>query len=572
MAKNHAKARGPATQKSTTKAAAASVEGLREMASSLLAKGSGQQAIEALVDVIVSLQNDNERLAYRLAAAIRARFGRKSEKLSAEELGQLVLAFGGTEEQANAPTPLVPTQPKPEEIGERDSETEAPKKKKRRTNHPGRSTLSPDIPRVINLVSVPPAERNCAHCSAEMQCIGHIDHEVVEFVPASIVVNVERREKLACVACNQDIVTAPRVATEAYQRRAGMSLLAHLVESKCDDALPIYRQHDQLRRLGFDVPLNSLYGYWDYATSLLVPVADAIVSKVLSESVVGIDDTKLDYLDRESARGKSRGHLWCFVGDGPNVGFIFTETWEAADIEPWIGAVDGFIQCDDYKGYGSKLEREDGSIRILVPPERRLGCMMHVRRRFHQAYVGKHLGAAIPLRIIGDIYKTEAKAKELGLSPDERIELRRKESLPLLDAFDSWVDEQVIKLLPTSPLGSAARYAQDQRVFVRRCFTDGRFEIDNGRVEREIREPAIGRKNFCFAGSAKAAERLAAAYTVVQSARRTGIPVREYLIDILGRLDRGWPARQLTTLLPERWKIERANAFPDKAAKKPEQQ
>ena len=567
MAAKHTKIRRSAVKTTPKEAPAASVETLREMASALLAKGNGQQAIETLVDVIVSLQNDNQRLVYRLAAATRARFGRKSERLTAEELGQLVLAFGGTEEQAAAPTPLVPTQSKPTEHGEREPAENGPKKeKKRRPNHPGRSKLSSDIPRVIETVSVPPEERACTHCGAEMQCIGHVDHETVEFIPARIVVNVERREKLACVVCSQDIVTAPRETSEAYQRRAGMSLLAHLVESKCDDALPVYRQHDQLRRLGFNIPLNSLYGYWDYATSLLVPVADAIVSKILGESVVAIDDTKLDYLDPSSARGKSRGHLWCFVGDGPNVGFIFTETWEAADIEPWIDAIDGFVQCGDYKGYSSTLVREDGSARILVPPERRLGCMMHVRRRFHQAYVGRHLGAAFPLKFIGDIYRIEAQAKELGLCADERLELRRKESLPLLDAFDDWVDEQLPKLLPTSPLCSAARYAKDQREFVRRCFGDGRFEIDNGRVEREIREPAIGRKNFCFAGSAKAAERLAAAYTVVQSARRVGVPVREYLVDTLGRLDRGWPARQLTDLLPERWALERAKALPDKVA------
>jgi hypothetical protein len=179
--------------------------------------------------------------------------------------------------------------------------------------------------------------------------------------------------------------------------------------------------------------------------------------------------------------------------------------------------------------------------------------MMHVRRRFHRAYLGRHLGAVVPLKLISDIYDIEAEAKKRCLAPEDRLTLRQEKSVLLLTQFDTWVDDNLPKLLPKSPLGTAARYAKDQRPFVRRCFTDGRFEIDTGRVEREIREPAIGRKNYLFTGSVPGAERLAAAYTVVQSARHAQLPVRDYLVDILRKLDRGWPARRLTELLPGRW-------------------
>jgi transposase len=523
---------------------------LREMTRAMAARGNAEQALEVLFGVVEKLQQDNERLVYRLAASTRARFGRRSEKLSAEQLGQLVLAMGGSEEQAAATDPTLPVSAAPTEAGEQGpSKPETKRPKKRRVNHKGRTALHPDLPRDITVVPVPEGERHCIHCGVEMQCAGHIDHETVDLVPASIRVRVERREKLACKskACQQDITAAPRKETRAYTRRAGMSLLAHLVEAKCDDALPIYRQQDQLRRLGFDAPLNTLYGYWDHATALLVPVADAIVSTLLADPIVGIDDTKLDYLDPADPRGKQRGHLWCFVGIGPLVGFVFTESWRAEEIEPWISAIDGHIQCDDYKGYGSTVVGADGVGRVLVPPERRLGCMMHVRRRFHRAYLGGHLQAAVPLKLIADIYDVEAEAKT------KQLDLRREKSAPVLEQLDTWVDDNLPQLRPKSPGATAACYAKEQRSFVRRCFEDGRFEIDNGRVEREIREPAIGRKNYLFTGSVAGATRLAAAYTVVLSARHRQLPVRSYLIDILGKLDSGWPARRLTELLPHRW-------------------
>ena len=505
---------------------------LRESIDMMVASGQSKQAFEVLFKIVESLENDNERLTYRLAAAARARFGRRSEKLSAEELGQLVLAFGGSEEDAAAQEPNLPAPMSPCEHGDEKSLCEKPAKKKRK-NHPGRTKLNALLPRDITVVSVPEEERKCIHCGDEMAVIDYVDHETIEFKPAEIRVNVERREKRACKKCNQDITTAPRQKTFAYQRRAGMSLLAHLVEAKCDDALPIHRQQDQLRRLGFDVPVNTLYGYWDYATTLLMPVADAIVSTVLANPIVGIDDTRLDVLDRSNAKGKFRGHVWCCVGIDGLVGFVFTPTWSAEDIEPWISAIDGFIQCDDYKGYSSVFKGSDGIERVLVPPERRLGCMMHVRRRFHAACLGKHLAAAIPLKMIADIYKIEKRAKKEAFSPDERLELRQQEALPILEAFDDWVDEEAKKIRPKSPLGRAVDYAKDQRSYIHRCFSDGRFEIDNGRVEREIREIAVGRKNYLFSGSAEGAKRLAGAYTVVQSARHKGLPVRDYLIDIL---------------------------------------
>jgi len=63
--------------------------------------------------------------------------------------------------------------------------------------------------------------------------------------------------------------------------------------------------------------------------------------------------------------------------------------------------------------------------------------------------------------------------------------------------------------------------AEDQEPFLRRCFMDGRFELDTGRVERAIREVALGRKNFVLTGSTEGAERLATAYTVIVTDART---------------------------------------------------
>ena len=496
-----------------------------------------------------------DRQAKNIAWMTRLLFGRKSEKLSAEELGQLVLAYGASEAEAAKADPELPV-PSREDA---EPEEEPLKPKKRRPNHRGRTKLSEDLERIITEVVVPDHERACTCCGAEMATFGTVDHERVEYVPAKLVVHVERREKLGCRACKGDAVTADRVEEPARPLRVGASFLVHLVESKCDDALPIHRQCDQFARLGFELPPSTAYGYWRYVTSLLEPIADALLGTILEDPVwVGIDDTGLDVLDRNRKGGKYRGHLWCFRASSGLVAYRFTETWEAREVAPWFHAIGKhtLTQVDDYKGYSSKVVGPDGVERFVVDPNRRLGCMMHVRRRFYQAFTLGDKRAAKPVAWIKELYAVEERAKDM--SPDDRLSLRKEHSFPILDAFKAWMDETAPSLRKTGKLTEAVRYALQQWVYVRRCFEDGRLEIDNGACERAIREPAIGRKNFLFTGSADAAKRLAAAYSIVQTCRALGISTREYMLDVVTKLENGWPARRLTELLPQNWAAARA--------------
>lgn len=561
------------------------IEQLRAASQTMLRDGDGNQAIATLLEIIAGLSRTNEAMA-------RALYGRRSERLTPEELGQLALAFGATPQAAAAAEPDVPTPDMPEQADDADRPAETDRKQRKR-KHPGRARLDPALPRRITCHDVPVCERDCIHCGSRMQPIGHIDHERVDYIPARLEVVVDRREKVACLACRQDIATAPRPAsrdsmrqddasldavaaevetatraiapTAAGQgaastapgahvmRRVGASLLAHLLEAKCDDALPIYRQRQMLSRLGFDVPLNTLYGYWDAAARLVQPVAQVVLSVVLGEAIVGLDDTKLDWLDPDKGSRRQRGHLWCFMGTSRLVAFDFTKTWCAEEVAPWVCGIDGFIQCDDYKGYSAKVCIGDSPPTPLVPPDRRLGCWMHLRRPFHKAFKAGEKHAIIGLGHIKELYAIEALAKEQAMSPDERLTLRQQRSQPIADAFFAWVDEQNKLARPRSYLGQALGYATQQKDFVLRCLSDGRFELDTGRVERQIREPVIGRKNYLFSGSAKAAQRLAGVYTLVCSCQNLGIDTRAYLTEIITQLQAGFPLRHINRLRPDIW-------------------
>lgn len=608
---------------------------LRDAMGEMLRAGDGDGVIETLLEIITQQHHDNARLAKYVDKLLRWRFGRRSEKLNAEEIEQLALAFGATPEQAAQPEPQVPQPDEPEEKddnGEPEGEKKPRKKGSKKGRHPGRSRLDPNLPRNVTFHPVPADERHCIHCQLEMQPIGHVDHERVRYIPARIEVDVDRCEKLACGHCKQDIVVAPRpdakpaakpaggsanaaepascvdtveqveeaakpaaatdqaglavgstqkhpkakrhadVAAGAHvYRRADPSLLAHLLEAKGDDAMPIYRQRQQLARLGFDAPLNTLYGYWDAATRMVEPVADVVLSEILGHDIVGLDDTRLDWLDPKADRRRRRGHLWCFMGIGPLVAFQFTETWCADDVAPWIESIDGFIQCDDYRGYAAMRERKDGSVSPLVPPERRLGCWMHTRRPFYEAFKAAERHAIIALGHIKELYAIEREAREANMIPAERLELRQSRSVPVAQEFFAWVHKQDGLVRPSSYLGKAVGYATQQKDFLLRCFEDGRFELDTGRIEREIKEPVIGRKNYLFSGSAEAAGRLAGVYTLICSCNKLGINTRAYLVDIITRLQAGFPLRDINRLRPDIWAKEHPSLVAQQLAQQPAQ-
>jgi transposase len=486
-------------------------------------------------------------------------YGRRTEKLTSEELGQLALAFGADEAEAAKPDPQVP-HPEAPDASEDDSEQEGAadeEKKKKKRKRRKRTIVGPEVERSIEDVLVPAEERACTCCHHEMQVIDLIERSWLEFVPAKFIQHIERREKLACrrSECRGDIHAAGPAESRPERRKVDASLLTQLVEGKCHDALPIDRQRDQFARMGVTFPLNTLYSYWTYVTTLLLPVAKIVLARVLAAPIVGVDDTKLRVLNKGSPGGSYKACLWCFTTSGPLVAFTVTRSWEAKEIAEHIGVIDGFIQCDDYKGYGSVVAVPDGKERVLVDPERRLGCMMHVRRHFYDALKLGDKRAAPAIEWIGLIYEVEAEAKAQGLDAAGRLALRNERSVPLLDELEAWIDKTKPKCTPKSPLAKALGYAEQQRPFIRRCFSDGRFEIDNGHTERAIRRPCVGRNNYLFTGSPDAAERLAGAYTLVLSGRNVGIDIRTYLADVIRKLEAGWPMRRIAELVPDQWAV-----------------
>jgi hypothetical protein len=174
-----------------------------------------------------------------------------------------------------------------------------------------------------------------------------------------------------------------------------------------------------------------------------------------------------------------------------------------------------------------------------------------VRRKFHDLYQAHQSPVAKEaLERIAQLYGIEKEIR--GRSPDERREVRRASSRPLLDSMHVWLKATMAKLSRKSDVAVAIHYALERWAALMLFSEDGRVEMDNNAAERALRTVALGRKNYLFAGSDAGGERAAAIYSLLGSAKLNGIDPEAYMTAVLRRIA-DHPINRIGELLP--WRL-----------------
>jgi transposase len=209
--------------------------------------------------------------------------------------------------------------------------------------------------------------------------------------------------------------------------------------------------------------------------------------------------------------------------------------------ERFLAGFQGYLQADAFSGY----DRLCAGAKVI-----RVACWAHARRKFYDARHTSPLPAHEALARIRQLYRIEDACKDF--STEARRVIRQRDTVPLLDSFGEWLDEQGHKALPKSPIGQAISYARAQWEDLRTYTRDGDLSIDNNVSERSLRAQAIGRKNYLFVGSDRGGRTAATLYSLVGSCKRHRVDPFAYLKDVLERLPTH-PADRLGELLPDAW-------------------
>lgn len=508
---------------------------------------TAHQLIRELLKTLAQQVHLNEKLQHQLEQLLRLRYGPKTERIDPAQLllfAQEILAQAEpTSEPTPAPEPAAPPAPR------------APKK-----GH-GRKPLRASLPRRPVWHDVPPEQRICPDCGGERTCIGQDVREQLEYIPASLVVLEHIRPKYACSACEANVVIAERLPEPIDKGLPGPGLLAHVTVSKYADHLPLYRLEGIFKRSGVELSRSTMCDWMAAVAELLEPIVKRMLSLILTSRVVQNDDTTVPVQDH-SGRGIKTGRLWVSIGDHdhPYTVYTYTPDRSAAGPQEIFKGFRGYLQADAYSAY-------DGLYQSGAIVE--VGCLMHARRKFHEARTSDPPRSHQALAWISLLYDVERDVK--GREPEDyeafvalRHRVRGERSRPIFDKFHDWLEAERPKVLPKSPIGEAIQYALNHWEALKRPLEAGFLELDNGACERAFKPVALGRKNWLFAGSDKGGQTAAILMSLCTTCKDLGIDPQAYLRDVLDRISTH-PAKRIDELLPDRWQeLRRAgDAAPD---------
>ncbi|WP_247873627.1 IS66 family transposase [Azospirillum brasilense] len=497
-------------------------------------------ALGAALEGIKSKALEIEKLKLQLARLRRMHFGQSSEKLG-RTIAQLELALEDLEAAEGEQAAIV-TQPDAPPV---DADT------KRRP----RRMLPPEhLPREERVHEPAGGTCTCAQCGGALRRLGEDRARQLEYVPAHFKVVEHVRPKFSCRRC--EAITQVPASLPIERGLFGPGLLAHLLVSKFDDHLPLYRQAEIFTRLGLELSRSTLADQVGHAARLLRPLIQAIETSVIGSAKLHADDTPVPVLSPGAGRTKT-GYLWVYLRDdrpwnGPSPPAALYRYSPGRGGEHPCGHLKDFqgaLQADGYAGFNGLYEPgPDGRARIIE-----IGCMAHGRRKFHDVAVsakGKAPIAAEALRRIGELYAVEARIA--GQDADERRRVRQAEAAPKMAALKAWLEETLGRLDGKSDTAKAVRYMLNRWTALTRYLDDGRLEIDNNAAERALRAVVLGRKNWLFAGADVGGERAAAMYTLIGTAKLNGLDPEAYLRDVIARIADHKISR-IDELLPWNW-------------------
>jgi transposase len=487
---------------------------------------------------LARVQDANARLWETLRQLRRAQFGRKSEKLDAD---QLSLAMEETE-QAIAETKR--TEPA------LDATLSASRKKPRSVN---RGALPSHLPREEILIE--PKSTACPCCGGAMHVMGEDRSERLDVIPARFKVIVTRRPKYACRACEGAVVQALAPARLIEAGIPTETLIAHVLVGKYADHLPLYRQAQIYARQGIELDRSTLADWVGRAAALLAPVQTRLFEILKASPKLFADETRCPVLDPGRKRVKL-GQLWAYArddrpwggSDPPAIVYCYAPGRGTQHVQSHLAGFSGILQVDGYAAYKELVNMRESKAAIALA-----FCWAHLRRRFYEIAKGGHAPLAEEaLRQIAALYSIEEDIR--GQSAEMRCKIRQAKSKPALDTLKSWL-EKTLPLLPgRSKMAEAIRYAIRHWDGLILFAGDGRIEMDTNIVERTMRPIALNRKNALFAGHDRGAVHWGIVASLVETCKLNGIDPQAYLADVLSRLVDGWPMRQIDELMPWAYK------------------
>ena len=348
------------------------------------------------------------------------------------------------------------------------------------------------------------------------------------FTPAKIEVE-EHHVKVYAGKETEEVVKAPHPQALLRGSLVSPSLEAAIMNAKYVNAVPLYRQEQEFERYGLHIPRQNMANWTiQCADRYLAVLYDYLHEKMYGYHVLQADETPV-LVNKDGRPAGSKSYMWVY-----RTGRMYTEcqivlyeyqrTRNAGHPREFLKDFSGVCVTDGYQVYHT-IEGEREDLRIA-------GCWSHARRRFDEAVKAlpkakqKDSRAYLALTMIQAIYREEKLLKDLPAG--ERMTRRQLSVKPLVEAYFTWVCENLPKVPPKSKTWEGFNYSLNQEKYLKVFLDDGEVPMDNNAAEQSIRGFCIGKKNWVMIDTIAGAKSSAIIYSIAETAKANNLKPYDY--------------------------------------------
>jgi transposase len=327
-----------------------------------------------------------------------------------------------------------------------------------------RETVLKDLPVETIEYRLTDAEQVCSSCGSALHEMSTEIRQELKVIPPQVKLVKHIRYVYSCRRCEQEeittpIVTAPMPSPVLSGSLTSPSAMAFIMNQKYVEAMPLYRQEQQLARLGVQLSRQTMANWMlEGADRWLSLLYGRMYHHLLQQEILHADETKLQVLKEPGRKAKQKSYLWLYrTGreSPPIILYEYQSTRAKEHPRNFLAGFKGYLHVDGYAGYHD------------LPNVTLVGCLAHARRRFDEALKAlppsaknASVVAKEGLNFCNRLFAIERELHDV--TPKESYDHRLKFSRPLLDDFLAWLKSKSPQVLPKSKLGDAVQYCLNQ--------------------------------------------------------------------------------------------------------------
>jgi hypothetical protein len=209
---------------------------------------------------------------------------------------------------------------------------------------------------------------------------------------------------------------------------ASPSAVAHIINAKYVDGLPLYRQEQQWSRLGVEISRQTMANWVVYAADRwLESLYERLRTELLRPDILHADETTVQVLREDRREDESKSFMWLYrTGrDGPPIVlFDYKTTRAGKHPKKCLAGFKGYLHVDGYSAYD------------MLSDVTLVGCWAYARRKFDEALkvlpAEKRASPTVAMEGLTFCDRLFDIEREIAdATPAERYKVRLKKSRPV---------------------------------------------------------------------------------------------------------------------------------------------